>query len=158
MSQRTARQLFAVSVFRLFLLPVRVFFGADDKMRPGAFRRNRAVFQVYRTAGLDYFTSFIRDRRGDDNRLVNRNEMLQLGIQSGRHAIQSFHVHCLAQHFVEDTGGNPAVQIAGPALILLPRRKHGSDRFAVSLKFQLQTDWIIRSAAETAVVIVIGIQ
>jgi hypothetical protein len=84
--------------------------------------------------------------------------MLQLGIQSGSDAIQAFHMHRLAQYFVEDTGGNPAVQVAGPALILFSRRKLSSDRFPVSLKFQLQTDWIIRSAAETAVIIIVGIQ
>ena len=127
-------------------------------MRPGAFRRHCAVLQIDRAAGLDYFPGFIRHRRSDDNRLVNRNQVFQLGIQSGRDAIQAFHMHRLAQHLVQDTGGNAAVQVAGPSLVLFTRRELGSDRFAVSLKFQLQTDGIIRSAAETAVVIIIGIQ
>jgi hypothetical protein len=64
----------------------------------------------------------------------------------------------LTQHFIEDTGSNPPVQIPGPALILFTRNKLSSDGFAVSLKLQLQTDGIIRPAAEAAVVIVIGIQ
>jgi hypothetical protein len=41
---------------------------------------------------------------------------------------------------------------------LLAGGKLRADGFAVGLEFQLQTDWVVRAATETAVVIVVGIQ
>jgi hypothetical protein len=67
-------------------------------------------------------------------------------------------VDSLTQYLIENTGSNAAVQVSGPALILFTGRKLCSDSFPVSLKLQLQTDGVIRPAAETTAVIVIGIQ
>jgi hypothetical protein len=63
----------------------------------------------------------------------------------------------LAQYFIEDTGGDPSVQVPGPALVLFAGREFSSDSFSVSLELQLQADGITRSAAETAVIIIICI-